>query len=454
MPSAVVWSNVGGTGLFNQLGKIVKWINLLDAAEKSALTDPLLALDASFVRGIPEQMEMASQFASTSSRWYSSLRSYKNNIKALVTGVLRYHLSVFGPDTSNMSESELLDLLHEAMIADVQTINASTLAIGLPTVTTTRRDGTANLGNASLQGQFSFIPPGVVAHFEGFWADVYEALCTSGYAETTSNLNTLQVANTDEPQADKEFSSKSGSAFFPYGDMTSLTVQDETTAISANGGFEEFDVVGNPSDWEVGAWAGAPTSVPISPTDYSQESVVFYRDSYSLKVVPAPATKAIHQVVQVSSGNTYALFMRVRKAATGTSFNLTASVITSNAVALGTLTVLDSDLAAADTWYAKAVFFRVSPAVDLTEVFLNFNWAGSWSSVYIDDLFLLPVTQSNGIDLVAVAGTLPLYKNDRLTFTTTNNYAGVFQTFFGRFFQRSLPSNNAAGETILDSLAT
>jgi len=49
-------------------------------------------------------------------------------------------------------------------------------------------------------------------------------------------------------------------------------------------------------------------------------------------------------------------------------------------------------------------------------------------------------------------GTVDFQVNDFFTVTTANNYAGLFQTYMGRFFKTALPSSG--GPTITDAWAS
>jgi hypothetical protein len=66
---------------------------------------------------------------------------------------------------------------------------------------------------------------------------------------------------------------------------------------------------------------------------------------------------------------------------------------------------------------------------------------------------LVKATEFGHLQYALFAGSIDFAKWDNFAVVTTNNYAGTFQTFFGRFYDALLPSNAAGGETILDSLA-
>jgi hypothetical protein len=73
--------------------------------------------------------------------------------------------------------------------------------------------------------------------------------------------------------------------------------------------------------------------------------------------------------------------------------------------------------------------------------------------VFTDDVYLSEVRYHGGVGAVVVPGSTRFAANDRFTAANTNT-EGIIQRFFRRFYRMQLPSNNAAGETILDSLAT
>ena len=72
--------------------------------------------------------------------------------------------------------------------------------------------------------------------------------------------------------------------------------------------------------------------------------------------------------------------------------------------------------------------------------------------VFIDDIAFGPVTYHGGVHAVIVAGTDDWLKDDYYTFTVANNDAGVFQTFFRKWYRVQMPTSGAP--TVADSLAT
>ncbi len=108
------------------------------------------------------------------------------------------------------------------------------------------------------------------------------------------------------------------------------------------------------------------------------------------------------------------------------------------------------------TAYTGVYKLRVSVSTALT----------SGESVYIDDLSLTAMTQvgNTGVYVSIFAGSTAWAKGDRWNITVSNDYGGNLQTYCWRIFNMpslivnglslQFPSDNAAGETIADTLFT
>lgn len=95
----------------------------------------------------------------------------------------------------------------------------------------------------------------------------------------------------------------------------------------------------------------------------------------------------------------------------------------------------------------------------LTEVTPNANimivWSNSGSavgSVLVDSMVFGPMVNFGNVQVALLRGKVDFVQNDTFTYETTNNNAGVFQTFFGRYY--GVQVNSSTSPTIPDSLAT
>jgi hypothetical protein len=78
----------------------------------------------------------------------------------------------------------------------------------------------------------------------------------------------------------------------------------------------------------------------------------------------------------------------------------------------------------------------------------------STKTVSFDHGGMAPVVYHNGIHVNLVSGSDYFVLGDKFTWTTTNDGAGVVQTYFGKAHRFQLPSDTGGAETIADSVAT
>ena len=123
---------------------------------------------------------------------------------------------------------------------------------------------------------------------------------------------------------------------------------------------------------------------------------------------------------------------------------------TPSAMAIDVSTLSDSAFAPQHT------FFR-TPSVLPSVFYLQIRASVAISvagGLFLDDLVLQPATQlytPRGPYVALRAGTRLLQEGDRYELDVSNDLAGRIQTWFGRLFQRQLPSATSGAETIADT---
>ncbi|HUT88694.1 MAG TPA: hypothetical protein VMY37_04310 [Thermoguttaceae bacterium] len=117
---------------------------------------------------------------------------------------------------------------------------------------------------------------------------------------------------------------------------------------------------------------------------------------------------------------------------------------------------MDAAALAAQVAYGEEYFFVTMPTEIPTDMELVVKITGILTDtklVLIDRLAIGEVTWHGGVGIAILAGSAPFLRADRFTFAVANDNAGTFQSFFRRWYGLQLPSNSAAGETILDAWA-
>jgi len=112
---------------------------------------------------------------------------------------------------------------------------------------------------------------------------------------------------------------------------------------------------------------------------------------------------------------------------------------------------------AAQTSYGEEHFYINAPATIPDDLELVIKITGTLTTgtiIRIDSLAFGPVEWANGVNIAIVSGSSQSVRTDRYTFTTTNDDAGVFQTFFRKQYRFQMPSVTDGSETQADGLAT
>lgn len=372
--------------------------------------------------------------------------------------------------TTSTGITELLLALYKVMVADGQTLNASTVTVGsiftemqegadgalfiskvLDGYNEPTEGGTAcpdyiqDLSNPIGSGRF----PGEHADYEGtysqlsFPSDKMYLVCT-GQTEDSEMFDWIGELESRSP-----YDWKYGGA----GEGPSVIVMNSGNKVSG-GGFETFssDV---PSGWTLDA--GAATE------NVSQETTIVKRGSGCLKLVGNGNIASI-QLSQTVSGLTkgrrYVLGCWVRSTAgfgrgtltiqmEGTGY--TAGV---NGVEKERIQLTAAELAGLTTWETRYFFFN-TPMVIPSDFKVVIKLDGTpWGTVYVDGMALKEAVYHNGVCVGILNGGTRFQEGDRFKFTVTNDGAGLFQDFMRRNFGIQMPSDDSGGETISDALCT
>lgn len=222
--------------------------------------------------------------------------------------------------------------------------------------------------------------------------------------------------------------------------------------IITNLDFEDF-TTNAPDDWDI--------DTGTAGTHIDDDTVTPYHGDKALKLTgdSALGTIQISQTVDTSllaAAKRYCFAAWIKGTAAmlagtltiqfeGTGY--TAGATEKISLAFGTL--------AAMTSYTLKYFFVNMPEEfpDDFEIVIKVSGTPTTAKpVYIDRACFGPVDYFNGIHASVICGSEKFVRGDRFTFTTTNDEAGVFQSFFRDAYGVQLPSSGAP--TIADSLAT
>lgn len=191
------------------------------------------------------------------------------------------------------------------------------------------------------------------------------------------------------------------------------------------------------------SWSGSvPSGWTVEAGSVTQDTSVYRRGGSSAKVTGGGGT--VRLVQSLASG----LLQGRRRYATGLA--VLASGTTSGATVRAYLRGTGHPAFAecsldggslSTSWQALGGGGSVPvPTPTDLEMVLEVSGLPSGSTVWLDDVRLAPVAYHGGVGLTISAGPTPWVRGDRLTFTVTNDQAGLFQDYWRKWYSAMLPS--------------
>jgi hypothetical protein len=419
------------TTLFTRLGTIAKAMN-----DNLALHGTTLPAQADAVldeyedrRDLVADLQAAyAGFRGSVAGWNATLKSYADR----TLGDLQKELNA-----PSSGVTTILPLLVTDMIEAGETVDAS--AVGTPAVSY----GSANVGSGNLvvsKRAWRSVDD------ERILAQRVELVCVAdGYAGASAGGERFSL--TGYPKLNAYGSGPRGDGVGPV-----LTVADAANVLS-NGTFESFTTTDVPDGWSVDAGTAA--------THTKRESSNVHRGSYALKLDGdgSQATVTLSQALtssMVQAGEVYCLSVWLRKSGTvGAGSNLAVRV---TGTGFSTVSAFNADPSTLTTAFAHYTAFISVPVAVPADFKAQITWtsanaAGASADVLVDDVVLARATEFGHLRYALFAGSANFAKWDTFAVVTTNDGAGTFQAWFGRFYDALLPSDAAGGETIDDALA-
>jgi hypothetical protein len=432
------------TGIFYRGGKLIKYIDAHAVDALTTLPADLIAISTPF--GSANLTGEIAGLTGDYSGFQGNAVALRQKLAGYWSNILTDRATVL--EQLRISSGDLEHVLAELprqMIADSQTVNASVSALGTVTA------AAGNVGNGTVL--LTRILDGITPPVQDGQASLLYAGLNSELlvpAETMSFTCVRDSGRDGVSEGSEEFAWDGGvpDQLFGYftegnGPGPNLTAAGSSTLIP--GTFETFTVATVPDGW---------TSV-TGASQTSKETATVYRGTGALKFAGNGATGfEINYAMPaglLKARKMYCLTLRMRAstaapavgdfsagfAGTGYSPAGTETISVPNAYTLYNAFILMPSVFPSDF----RAFVKITGNLDNTV------------NVFTDDVYLSEVRYHGGVGAVVVPGSTRFAANDRFTAANTNT-EGVFQRFFRRFYRMQLPSNNAAGETILDSLAT
>lgn len=439
------------TNLFAPFQKIAASIIQLDTEETD--TFELIAdnVYGSFSTGMED---IESSFGSTAYQWRRALQPYKQTLAGLTDTILGYFFYDQEQEgLINRGLPEKLETLWEYMVSDSETVLENTVTLN--SASTGRLDGTSNSGNFSILTCKTHHR----GHFEDYINEYIreqsvEILCTQGSESGgTDGTETWRVAGqVQDPSGILAGDDGTDDPWQYLGTMGTLTTLSEQNSLLTDSGFENWST-NTPDDWDIDAG--------VAGTDIYKEETNLYRGDAALEIDSAIAAVTLSQDLSgLEQETTYVLTARLRKDAANASTG-TLEIAPYSASggytfdAAEKISISDIDTELTTSFVLHNVFFNTPQDIpDDLEIRIHCVPGGSNAKFYVDDVCLQRVTKFTGLGIVVVAGSNAAETRDRATVSIQNDYAGDIQTFFGRFFNVSLPSATSGAETISDGSLT
>lgn len=447
------------TGLFRHLGKLIKHYNQF----KTDATDATTGLDEDrkeiFDAFEVGDMELVLDgLASDFERWKVEYVDRRATLAGYMSGRLQDRETVLDEICATSSDvGEILANLIDQMIADGETVQASSVSLGSVTA------GSGNVGNGvvvttKVLDGFSSPGGGDVAYSpHAAYKDLDTELCVSG--------ETMILQCTED-----SYQNEGADSFHWQGKMpdvngqngidaegsgvvgTIATVQGETEAYLSNADFENFTTADTPDDWDIDTGTAGVHIFENSTganVAHGAKSLQFTGDGAQSEI---KISQAVSSNV-LESNRRYVVSAQIKADATiaagtlkihfeGTGY--TAASSEKIEIAPGSL----------PTSHTMSHFMITVPASIPSDFKLVVTWDGTptaGKNVYIDDIGLGPINYGGGLGVAVIRGTTPFVKRDKFTFTVANT-EGVIQRAFRKMFGVQLPSDGTP--TIADSLAT
>lgn len=378
---------------------------------------------------------------------YQRYTSFTKSIESLESGLHTYlnNILLDLSTTYNCARSipTILPLLYADMLApgggaDPATVLKNTVAAGTATA------GGSNTGNGTVVTSITSIN-GVTN--ENIIADSIKVVCIAD-----KNINGGTTG------ADR-FSINGSGSISKYSYLTKkaplggAVTMAESATILTNGSFETFTVTNTPDDWTI-------DNGTVTTNILKESTNVFISGTNALflKSDASAATIKLHQDIAPLLGRKYAIQVQLRK--TG-SLGSSASRLQISVKGTGFTTVDVFALADADGLTTSYVAYSVAvdfPTIVPSDLKVEVAWTiangvTSGQGIYVDQITMAPMIEFNHVWYAVFRGSTDFLVNDYFTLANANNYAGKFQTMFGRFYDFVLPSV-ASAQTVDEAWAT
>lgn len=417
------------TLLFSQLGKLASHMKVWDTLQTTLATTNPQDIAQLF---IGYRYDLVANVQTQFDSRVSTVQGWTTAHKTLADSILSALQSELVVPNGNMET--ILPALAAQMKKDEETVLLNTVTVSaVASATTNIGNGTLVVSKANIAGDDD----------QRIIAESVSVLCVGDrISGGAAGYETFTIAGLPANAAASYKTRGNGS-------LTAFGVHYSNRL--TNGSFDSFSS-NTPASWTISAGA-AGTNVLENTTLVHPAS-----GGSALRLVAGAATRVTlsQTPTSLNPDNVYCLGAWLRKAGT------VAAGGTLNVYIGGTgmtpVPIFNADPATLTTSYALVNAFVRFPNGVPFDVKVYIDWTvgtgGAAAEILIDDLAMPTCVSFGHVYYAMFRGSTDFIKGDKFTLTTTNDYVGAFQTFFGRFYNTMLPSAAAESNTIDDALAT
>lgn len=432
---AITYTGTGG--LFTRLGKLVKYIHAWIAYQGTTLMGSGSGADE-ILDQFNDRRDLVGGVQGNFEGFASAMEGWESQLKRVADGVLADLQSEL--NSPSAAPATILPLLAQRMIADGQTLDASTVSASLSSTATT------NVGNGVLL--LSVLGPDGQPD-QRIFSETLTVRCSDDrFGGASAGQERLRITGFPAQRVTSYRTQGSGS-------YEGLTVSAGANLL-ANGDFETFTTANTPDNWTLGTGAVAGSTVLAESTLlHAATSTAALRLASNATTSAMTVSQSLSDAVHVY--RRYAAGVWLRK--NGTVNAGSTLQIAIKGTGFTTVNLFNADPSTLTTAYAlHSAWFGTAEQIP-SDLRMEIAWtnataSGATGQVLIDDAAVVAGVSFSYVYYAIFRGSVDLVVGDEWTVTTTNDEAGVFQSFFGRFYDAQLPSVTNGSETIADSLAT
>lgn len=418
------------TLLFTRLGRFVAETNLWLARQSSEVLGSNVGAD-DILDEFAANRELADGVLGLYQSLQASMRSHVGGLTTQATkslAALQSELSAPSPSTA-----AILPLLIERMGDESKTVLANTISSpGVTPVSGITGTGGLSVSKMNADG----VDDQTVA------SETLRVRCVRDrFTGTVAGQELFEIVG--QPRQAKE------EGYAPRGSGgPTQTLGGAAANLLTNGAFSAF-TSNVPDGWTVVAGTAG--------TDILDNTTVLHADTHTLELKSGGASTITLKQVFGSSFTKRVYVGNVWARRSGGSWTGGGSLkFTAKGTGFTDKDILSIDPASLTASFANSVLFFATPATLPSDFRIEVSWTGAnlnaGKSVYLSGSAVRLATMHGGSAYAIFRGATDFLAGDDFVVITANDYAGKFQTWFGRFFGVQLPSSGSPN--ISDSLAS